>query len=336
MRRATSRVPRCTSTAGTTRWGCSEALRAGLQDHVHRDERDEDHLDAGVEKDPLDPRLDLGVHAASLVDQLADASGLRAEEERARDERQRPGDDREHGPELPLPVTLEHEDEAEHDEDERRRHERAHADELDVFREAGDPGAVALLQDAEGEELDHERAADPDDRHQDVQRLPCRVPAAAPGGEGDEHADERGDEPDRDAGARGRGLFDSGGSGLHAAGGYKATRTVSRISSKSGSSDVSYAHAARTIPSEPTRKTERAETSRRPRKSKATPKPRVASPLKSESRGKSRSRAWVHATCVHGWSREMAYGCAPAARNSSLLSRRSSSSLVQVEDQSKR
>jgi hypothetical protein len=84
------------------------------------------------------------------------------------------------------------------------------------------------------------------------------------------------------------------------------------------------------------RKAERCETSFSPRKSKATSKPRVASAFQSERSGKSRSIACVQATCVYGESREIAYGCAPAARNSSLLSRRSSSSFVQVDDQSKR
>jgi hypothetical protein len=66
------------------------------------------------------------------------------------------------------------------------------------------------------------------------------------------------------------------------------------------------------------------------------PKPFVASAFQSESSGKLRSSACVHATCVYGESREIAYGWTPAARNSSLLSRRSSSSFVQVDDQSKR
>jgi hypothetical protein len=40
--------------------------------------------------------------------------------------------------------------------------------------------------------------------------------------------------------------------------------------------------------------------------------------------------------CVHGESREIAYGRTPAASRSALLSRRSSISFVQVDDQSKR
>ena len=101
--------------------------------------------------------------------------------------------------------------------------------------------------------------------------------------------------------------------------------------------DVSYAPAPRGRRRRvPIRKADRSETSFRPRKSKATSKPRVASPFQSESSGKSRSSACIHATCVHGESREIAYGCTPAARNSSLLSRRSSISFVQVDDQSKR
>jgi len=40
--------------------------------------------------------------------------------------------------------------------------------------------------------------------------------------------------------------------------------------------------------------------------------------------------------CVHGESREIPIGCTPASSNASLLSRRSSSSFVQVDDQSKR
>jgi hypothetical protein len=51
---------------------------------------------------------------------------------------------------------------------------------------------------------------------------------------------------------------------------------------------------------------------------------------------KLRSSACIQAMCVHGESREIPNGRVPAASNSALLSRRSSISLVQVEDQSKR
>ena len=90
------------------------------------------------------------------------------------------------------------------------------------------------------------------------------------------------------------------------------------------------------VPLPSIRNAERSDTSRRPRWSIATSNPCVASPFQSERSGKSRSSACVHATCVQGESREIAYGWTPAARNSSLLSRRSSTSCVQVEDQSNR
>jgi hypothetical protein len=61
-------------------------------------------------------------------------------------------------------------------------------------------------------------------------------------------------------------------------------------------------------PSRSIRKAERSETSFSPRNSKAMSKPWVASAFQSESSGKLRSRACVHATCVHGESREIAYG----------------------------
>ena len=85
-----------------------------------------------------------------------------------------------------------------------------------------------------------------------------------------------------------------------------------------------------------TRNALRRETSRIPLCSKATPKPCVASAFQSERSGKSRSSACIHATCVYGESREIANGSTPASCSSALLSRRSSSSLVQVVDQSKR
>ena len=66
------------------------------------------------------------------------------------------------------------------------------------------------------------------------------------------------------------------------------------------------------------------------------PKPRTASAFQSESSGKFRSSACVQAMCVHAESREIPYGWTPAAASCSLLSRRSSISFVQVDDQSKR
>ncbi len=90
------------------------------------------------------------------------------------------------------------------------------------------------------------------------------------------------------------------------------------------------------MPSESTRKVQRLATFRKPRNSWPIPNARTASPLKSESSPKFRSSAWVHAICVHGESREMPTGWTPSSSNSSLLSRRSSSSFVQVDDQSKR
>ena len=77
-------------------------------------------------------------------------------------------------------------------------------------------------------------------------------------------------------------------------------------------------------------------TSFSPRNSNATPKPRTASAFQSDTSGKLRSSVCAHAMCVHGESREMPNGRTPAASNSALLSRRSSSSFVQVDDQSKR
>src|SRR5207237_2052888 len=99
---------------------------------------------------------------------------------------------------------------------------------------------------------------------------------------------------------------------------------------------VAEAHAPRTTPPAPTRNALRRDTSRIPLSSNATPKPCVASAFQSERSGKSRSSACIHATCVYGESREIANGSTPASCSSALLSRRSSSSDVQVEDQSKR
>src|SRR5512133_3490049 len=74
-----------------------------------------------------------------------------------------------------------------------------------------------------------------------------------------------------------------------------------------------------------------------PRNSWATPKPRVASAFQSERNWiSSKSSAWLHAVCVQGESREIANGVTPASSNSGLLSRRSSSSFVQVDVQAKR
>src|SRR5262249_23738158 len=107
-------------------------------------------------------------------------------------------------------------------------------------------------------------------------------------------------------------------------------------SSKSGTSPVSYRHAPPTVPSASIRNAARPDTSRSWRKSCPTPKRWVASPFQSESSPKSRSSACAHETCVHGESREMPNGRTPARSNSALLSRRSSISFVQVDDQSKR
>ena len=65
-------------------------------------------------------------------------------------------------------------------------------------------------------------------------------------------------------------------------------------------------------------------------------KPCIASAFQSESSGKFRSSVWLQAMCVQGESREMPNTRTPARSNSALLSRRSSSSCVQVDDQSKR
>ncbi len=62
----------------------------------------------------------------------------------------------------------------------------------------------------------------------------------------------------------------------------------------------------------------------------------VASRFQSDSSGNVKSSAEVNAMCVHGESHEMASGRTPAASSSGLRSRSSSSSLVHVDDQSKR
>ncbi len=71
-----------------------------------------------------------------------------------------------------------------------------------------------------------------------------------------------------------------------------------------------------------------------PRYSCAIPSARTASPLKSDNRPKFRSIACVHAMCVHGESREIPTGCTPTSSNSARRSRTSSTSFMQVEDQS--
>src|SRR5918999_770767 len=80
----------------------------------------------------------------------------------------------------------------------------------------------------------------------------------------------------------------------------------------------------------------RSETSFIPRCSRAIPKPRVASAFQSETNGRSSSSACDQAISVYGESRERRYVCTPAASNSALLSRRSSASVVQVDDQANR
>ena len=60
------------------------------------------------------------------------------------------------------------------------------------------------------------------------------------------------------------------------------------------------------------------------------------SAFQSERSGTFRSSACSQATCDQGESREIPNARAPSASSSGLLSRRSSISLVQVDDQSKR
>src|SRR4051794_22068785 len=116
---------------------------------------------------------------------------------------------------------------------------------------------------------------------------------------------------------------------------YKA-RAAESSSSKSGTSAASYRHAPRTVPPRSTRKAVRSAISLKPRNSCATPNACTASAFQSESSGKFRSSACIQEMCVQGESREMPIARTPACSNFSLLSRRSSSSLVQVADQSKR
>src|SRR5262249_27593293 len=106
--------------------------------------------------------------------------------------------------------------------------------------------------------------------------------------------------------------------------------------SKSGTSDVPYRHAPRTVPSTSTRNAVRCATSAKPRNSCAIPNAFTASAFQSDSSGKLRSSACDQETCVQGESRDAPKTRTPASANSALLSRRSSISLVQVDDQSKR
>ena len=66
------------------------------------------------------------------------------------------------------------------------------------------------------------------------------------------------------------------------------------------------------------------------------PNASVASAFQSDSSGISRSSACFQAMCVQGESREIPNASTPASLSSALLSRRSSSSLVQVKEKSKR
>ena len=72
------------------------------------------------------------------------------------------------------------------------------------------------------------------------------------------------------------------------------------------------------------------------RGTRARPESRVASAFQSEMSGTSRSSACVQATSVYGESRETLKVWTPASSNSALLSRRSSTSLVQVDVQANR
>ena len=79
------------------------------------------------------------------------------------------------------------------------------------------------------------------------------------------------------------------------------------------------------------------ETLRMPPSSTATPKARAVSPFQSDRSGTSVTpSASAQARCDQTESREIASGRMPAAARSSLLSRRSRSSFVQVGDQSQR
>ncbi len=81
---------------------------------------------------------------------------------------------------------------------------------------------------------------------------------------------------------------------------------------------------------------DRTATSCIPRYEREIPNPRIASAFQSDSSGIVRSSACIQATCVHGESRDTPNALTPASSSSALLSRRSSISSVQVEDQSKR
>src|SRR5262249_5249790 len=114
------------------------------------------------------------------------------------------------------------------------------------------------------------------------------------------------------------------------------SRAAASSASKSGTSDVPYRHAPRTVPSASTRNAVRSATSAKPRNSCAIPNAFTASAFQSESRGKFKSRACDHEMCVQGESRDAPKTRTSASANSALLSRRSSISFVQVDDQSKR
>ena len=108
------------------------------------------------------------------------------------------------------------------------------------------------------------------------------------------------------------------------------------IASMSGSSGPSV-HASTILVPSSMRKDERIATSFIPSGSIATPKARVTSPFQSERSGTpSVPSVPAQAACDHGESREIASGRTPASARSSLLSRRSRISFVQVGDQSKR
>jgi hypothetical protein len=73
-----------------------------------------------------------------------------------------------------------------------------------------------------------------------------------------------------------------------------------------------------------------------PKSSSSTPNARVASPFQSESRGTSVPSELAHAACDQTESREIARGRTPTSARSSLLSRRSRISFVQVGEKSQR
>ena len=101
----------------------------------------------------------------------------------------------------------------------------------------------------------------------------------------------------------------------------------------SGSSPPSIQAASIVSPSR-IRNAERTATSCMPSGAKATSNARIASPFQSERSGTSTPSVCAHARCDQSESREIAYGRIPAAARSSPLSRRSTSSFVQVVDQS--